>query len=135
MPAASGGVAAQRHARGGHNSDDHDCEIRPGRAQEVGKSDQRAREQRQALPRLLEHLHDLRHDEHQEAGDDADRHYRHQHGVEQRKAGLLLQRLARIEIIGKMLQHRRQRARFLAAVHQRLVEIGETPVVGAQGGG
>ena len=82
--------------------------------------------QRQRLLRLLENLHDLRHDVDEEAGDDDDRDDRDERRVEQREAGLLLQRLARVEIVGEVLQHGRQRARFLAAVHERAVEVRES---------
>ncbi|OGA41277.1 MAG: hypothetical protein A3G24_09950 [Betaproteobacteria bacterium RIFCSPLOWO2_12_FULL_62_13] len=135
VPTASGRSPAQCQARGGHAADDGDREIRPGCLQEAGEPDEPAREHRQALPRLLKYLHDLRHDKHQEAGDDADRDHRYQNRVKQRQTGFLLQCLARIEIIGKMLQHRRQRAGFLAAVHQRPIEIGKTLVIGAESAG
>jgi len=70
-----------------------------------------------------------------EAGNDAHRDQGDQDRIEQREGGFLLQRLARVQIIGKMLQYRGQRTGFLAAVHQRAVEIGKTPVVAAQGAG
>ena len=116
MPPASCRIAAQRHTCSHRSADDDRDEIRPSRAQEVAQPDQRAGQQRQGLSRLLEHSYDLRHHVDQQAGDDRDRHDRDQDGVKQREPGFLFQRLARVEIVGKMLQHRRQRARLLAAI-------------------
>src|SRR5882762_5844417 len=111
-------AAARRHAYSHRPPDDDRDEIRPSRAQEVAQPDQRASQQRQALSRLPEHPYDLGHHVDQQAGDDHDRHDRDQDGVKQRESGFLFQRLARIEIIGEMLQDGRQRARFLAAMHR-----------------
>ena len=85
-------------------------EIGPGAAQEVAQCDQRAGQQGQGLARLLEHLHHLRHHVHQQPGDDGDGHDADEDRVEQREAGLLPQRLARVEIVGEVREHGRQRA-------------------------
>jgi hypothetical protein len=95
--AATGGAsgvsrrAAQRHACGRRCADDDRDEIWPGRAQEVAQSDQGAGEQRQALPRLLEHLHHLRHHIDQQAGGAAAAR-RQRHLVERRPAELFCDR-------------------------------------------
>jgi hypothetical protein len=53
--------------------DEREQEPQPERTRAGRQRDQRAREQRQLLPDVLEHVHDLRHDVDQQAGDDRDR--------------------------------------------------------------
>ena len=74
VPAPPRRVAAQREPRGAHRGDDGE---RARYGQDARRKslerDQGAGEPRQRLSRLLEHLHDLRHDVHEQAGDDQDR--------------------------------------------------------------
>jgi len=53
-------IVAQSHARGCKSADDRDRKIRPRRAQKITQSDERARQQWQALSRLLKYLYHLR---------------------------------------------------------------------------
>jgi hypothetical protein len=135
VPAAPGRSAAQRQAGSERAADAGNGEIGPGREQEVAQPDQRAGEQRQGLARLLEHLHDLRHHVHQKPRDDGERDHGDEDRVQQREAGLLAQRLARVQIVGKVLQHGRQRARLLAAMYQGAVELRKAARVAAKRGG
>lgn len=89
--------AASRRDRAAHGERDDGGS---GHPQKVAQPDQTAREQGQALARLLEYLHDLRHDTGEQSGDDQDRDHADERRVEQGEADLVLERLARVSTRG-----------------------------------
>ena len=96
-----------------------------GRTKERAGCDQRLRQERQRLPALLIHRHDLRYDIGDEDGDHAERNDRHERRIDQRHREFLPQREARIEIIGKPGQHFGQAAGLGARADEPAIERRE----------
>ncbi len=94
-------------------------------AHEVAARDQRLRQQRQLGLAVAEHLHDLRHDRHQQEEHDRDAHHEQHHRVEHGAQRAAAQLLAVLGVVGQPLEHRVEVARLLAGRDGGAVELGE----------
>ena len=94
-------------------------------AQEIRQTDQRAGQERQPLAGVLEDLHHLRHDVHQQADHHDDRDDRHQRRIDEGESDLAAQPLAVLGVVGEPPEHLGEPAGTLARFDQRHVDLRE----------
>jgi hypothetical protein len=105
----------------------------PRRLEEIRQRDQRAREDRQLLVRVLEDLHHLRQHVDEERADDGERDHGHDRRVDERERQPRAHLLAVLEVVRELRQHPRQLPRRFARGDERAIELAEDVRKRAQG--
>src|SRR5262249_30996105 len=125
MPGEAYLLRAQREASAERGNDDGEQEQPAPRLDEVAERDQRARRQRQLLVHLHEYADDLRHDVGEQAADDQDGDDREQQRIGERGPDLLLQRVARLAVVGQPRQHLIEPAGLLTGGDRGAIDFGK----------